>query len=203
MTVQADMLFNPTFPEHELPKERKVVIEEINRSMDATGAAAEEFFVQEAYAGTAYARPVLGYKAFIENTPREAIITYWKKYYTPDNMIMLVIGDFETVEMKATIEGVFGRFEPAARPRVHELSGGDPLTGQHRRDTVADVSSTYIKFDQGTSRVESGLRVVRPAYQLPDSGKNLSTQDCATERCTSVGNGGFCCTCHDGGVLPT
>ncbi|HWR83408.1 MAG TPA: pitrilysin family protein, partial [Candidatus Deferrimicrobium sp.] len=76
LTVQADMLFNSTIPAEELPKERKVVIEEINRDADAPGAAAEAFFVEKAYAGTDYSRPVLGYKAFIENIPREAIIDY-------------------------------------------------------------------------------------------------------------------------------
>ncbi|TET97335.1 MAG: insulinase family protein, partial [Candidatus Zixiibacteriota bacterium] len=111
LTVQADMLFNSTIPEEELPKERKIVIEEINRDTDAPGAPAEAFFMQKAYAETDYNRPVLGYKPFIENIPRDAIINYWKQYYIPRNMMVLVIGDFDSPVMKGTIKSVFGGFE--------------------------------------------------------------------------------------------
>ena len=93
LTVQSDMLFNSTLPEEELPKERKVVIEEIRRSADSPGAPANAFFTQKAYGATDYGRPVLGYEPFINNIPREAIVHYWKQYYTPDNMTALVIGE--------------------------------------------------------------------------------------------------------------
>jgi len=157
MTVQADMLFNSVFPEEELEKERKVVIEEINGSLDAPGYSAETFFTQKAYAGTGYELSTLGYREFIENIPREAIIAYYKKYYTPDNMVMLLIGDFETEAMKATVEAVFGGFKSAstdedeAASGIHERTALDiqrreHLIGQQRFDTVASVTSTRINF---------------------------------------------------------
>ncbi len=151
MTVQADMLFNSVFPEHELPKERKVVIEEINRTMDSPGYPAEQFFIKHAYAGTLYDRPVLGYRAFIENIPRKAIIDYWKRYYTPQNMTLLVIGDFDTPAMKELVTNVYGKIENPANAAVSESSKITPdttagLTGQQVFDTVATVKSTYINF---------------------------------------------------------
>lgn len=159
LTVQADMLFNSIIPEEELPKERKIVIEEINRDGDAPGAPAEEFFMQKAYTETDYNRPVLGYKSFIENIPRDAIINYWKQYYIPRNMMVLVIGDFDSPVMKRTIKSIFGGFEnppdesdtTSAERLTHEKlvevgkTGAGPV-GQQVSDTVANVTSTYINF---------------------------------------------------------
>jgi len=164
LTVQADMLFNSVIPTEELAKERKVVVEEINSSLDSPGAAADEFFTQKAYAGTPYERPVVGYASFIDNIPRGAIIDYYKRFYSPDNMIMLLIGDFETKEMKKTVSDIFGQFESSASLSKTEGSDlhdelaeakqrGHFLTGQQRYDTVANVSSTQINFSIAAPRV--------------------------------------------------
>jgi len=159
LTVQADMLFNSVFPEDELTKERKVVIEEIKRDTDAPDASMEAFFIQKAYAGTDYDQPVLGYSSFIEHIPREAIIDYWKRYYIPRNMTVLVIGDFDTPNMKEIIDSIFSGFEnPTDRSdstiaegltHEHLVESGKAVTtpvGQQVFDTVADVTSTYVNF---------------------------------------------------------
>ncbi len=153
LTVQADMLFNSIFPEEELAKERKVVLEEINRDTDAPGSAAEAFFTGKAYAGTDYDRPVLGYRSFIENISREAIIDYWKRYYVPKNMTTLIIGDFDSEVMKTTLASIFGGYvdssageSPAAGATVTATVLGTTLSGQTVLDTVANVKSTYINF---------------------------------------------------------
>ena len=160
MTVQADMLFNSTIPEDELAKERKVVIEEINRDLDSPGYVADAFFTDHAYAHTPYQRPVLGYKAFINNIPRDAIVDYWKRYYRPENMTIMAIGDFESDQMRPIIEKVFGSIPnpdvPAAKTPV-DKSGDYALHGQQRFDTVASVTSTYVNFS-----------IDGPRYDHPD-----------------------------------
>ncbi|MCK4606937.1 MAG: insulinase family protein [candidate division Zixibacteria bacterium] len=150
LTVQADMLFNSVFPEDELAKERKVVIEEIRQSADSPGAAAEGFFTSRAYGGTSYSRPVLGYESFIENIPREAIVDYWKRYYIPSNMTALIIGDFETDAMRETLASIFGTISDStaaispADTAAIEVTIGDVLVGAEVFDTLADVKSTYV-----------------------------------------------------------
>lgn len=151
MTVQADMLFNSVFPEDEFAKERKVVIEEINRDMDSPTYPAEKFFTHNAYAETDYEKSVLGYKAFIENIPREAVIDYWKRYYIPENMTLMVIGDFDSEQIKYVINNVFGKFKSDAGAATTgsfakiKISGGQ-ISGQQIFDTIANVNQTFIDF---------------------------------------------------------
>jgi len=157
LTVQADMLFNSIFPEEELAKERKVVIEEIRQSADAPGAPVDDFFTEKAYGNTVYGRPVLGYESFIANIPRAAIIDYWKTHYTADKMTALVIGDFETEAMRQTMNDIFGSIsssDQADMPspshlhqRLAETKGRtDQIVGEHLFDTVAEVRSAYVNI---------------------------------------------------------
>ncbi len=148
MTVQADMLFNAIIPESELPKERQVVLQEIKRANDAPGAAADDFFVEKAYAGTPYDRPVLGYAPFIQNITRAAIVDYWRRYYVPQRMTLLVIGDFATDRMQQTVSSIFESINPPDSLVVplSDTSDWKALVGQSTYDTVANVTSTYVNF---------------------------------------------------------
>lgn len=146
MAVQKDMLFNSVFPDSEMTKERKVVIEEISRDADAPGAPAETFFTDKAYAGTDYSRPVLGYRDFIENIPRAAVIKYWKEYYRPSRMTTLIIGDFDSNQMKASIQAMFGDIKDSAAPISSRATARETLSGQQRFDTTAAGTSTYLNF---------------------------------------------------------
>jgi zinc protease len=146
MAIQKDMLFNSIFPDSEMTKERKVVIEEINKDADAPNAAPDAFFTDKAYVGTDYSRPVLGYRAFIENIPRAAVIKYWKEYYRPSRMTTLIIGDFDSAKMKATMQAMFGDIKDSTVAPATPPAGHDPLAGQQRFDTTAAVTSTYINF---------------------------------------------------------
>ena len=156
LAVQADMLFCSTIPEDELAKERKVVIEEINSGADYPGAAAEKFYTAKAFAGTPYARPVLGYAPFIENIPRAALIDYWRRNYVPAKMSMLVVGDFQTDSMKAMIQRVFGGIKNPTDMTTEQadLIFNATIEGQNRFDTVAAVPSTYIDFSFNAPKID-------------------------------------------------
>jgi len=145
MATQADMLFNSVFPEDKYDKERKIVIEEIKQGDDSEGAPAEAFFDEKAMIGTPYTQPIIGYESIIANIPREAIIDYYKRFYAPNNMIVLMIGDFESEEMAKTVKSVFGQFPRVDLPPPPEFTY-KPLKGKDIFKTPAKTKSTYIKY---------------------------------------------------------
>ena len=50
-------------------------------------------------AKTPYALPVLGTTSTITDMTREQIYDYYKKYYIPNNMTGMIIGDFDVVHL--------------------------------------------------------------------------------------------------------
>lgn len=145
MATQADMLFNSIFPEEKFPKERKIVIEEMKKDNDAEGTVAENFFAEKSLAGTPYARPVIGYESIIANIPREAVIDYWKRFYGPNNMTVLIIGDFETALMEQMVQSIFGKFPRADLPPAPVITV-PPLSGKQVFKTAAKTKSSYINY---------------------------------------------------------
>ncbi len=165
LTLQADMLFNSVFPEVELAKERKVVIEEIKRAADRPGAIADEYFTTMAYKNTDYDRPVLGSQAFIENIPREAIIDYWRRYYIPENMTMLLIGDFEAEKMKQVVESIFGGIEPSLPLDTVAVDSTLLMARQEEREW-RKLSSQMLK-EVEVSKVEAGVTSTYIDFSFP------------------------------------
>ena len=166
--IQRDMLFNSIFPEDRFPKERKIVIEEIRKDSDSPDYIAELFHDRWAYQGSPYERPVLGYENLISTIPREEIIDYYHAYYQPNNMILLVIGDFETADMKREIEKTFGQ-HPARPLPDRPVINVPAISSEIVQSTTANI---------GETRIDVHLRLPGfrdPAYIPLASGPNCST----------------------------
>ena len=156
LDIQADQLFHSTIPESEMPKERKIVIEEIRKSNDVPSTLAEYFFDETVFEGTPYARTVLGTEEHITNMKREDIVEYYKKYYIPNNMIALIIGDFDTDQMIETYDKYFGVVEKQKMPKIDLVNFTIPA-GHKITKTKLPVEDYYID-----------LALPAPHYTDPD-----------------------------------
>jgi len=122
LDIQSDMLFNSIFPDSELAKERNIVIEEIKKDEDNIDYQVGKFFDSQVYVGTPYARPVIGYENIIATIPKEEIVRYYQTYYKPNNMIALMIGDFESEKMLDLVEKYFGNIPVQPLPITEKIS---------------------------------------------------------------------------------
>ncbi len=145
LEVQSDMLFNSIFPDSELSKERRVVIEEIKKSEDNIDYQVEKFFDSTAYKDTPYVQTVLGSEEIISSIPKKEILDYYHTYYEPNNMIALVIGDFETEEMKGLIEKYYGTQAERPLPPQAEIQFIPPA-GREVKYKKVDSQNTYVNL---------------------------------------------------------
>lgn len=111
MELHADMLLNPQIPRKELEKERKVVIEEISKTLDNPENRLYENMIQAFYVNHPYKRKVIGKKEIIENISRDEILDFYTNWYNPSNMITVVVGDVETQAVMNEIKKNFNRKE--------------------------------------------------------------------------------------------
>lgn len=143
LDIQQDMLFNSIFPEERFPKERKIVIEEIRKDSDSPDYVAELFHDRWAYQGSPYERPTLGYENLISTIARDEVIEYYHTFYQPNNMILLVIGDFDTEGIKAEIEKTFGQHPARPLPARPALTV-PAITSALVQETQADIGETRV-----------------------------------------------------------
>jgi predicted Zn-dependent peptidase len=107
LEIQAAMLFDSTIPEDKYDKERKIVLEEIAKDRSRPDYETDLAIRALSSPETAYARPVIGTYDSLAGIERERVWEYYKQRYVPENMLLLVAGDFAAREMLELVEGVY------------------------------------------------------------------------------------------------
>ena len=107
LDILTDAIQNSTFDPHELDKELQVVMEEWKRGEDSpTTRAATELF-EVAYKQHPYGRPVIGYRETVEALNRERVVNFYQRWYHPNNMTVVIVGDIDQEEARQEVERLF------------------------------------------------------------------------------------------------
>jgi zinc protease len=120
--MHADMMLHPLLPEDEIgeaydpdkgetpavKRERGVVIEEIGLYEDRPWSRVYNFVNDLMYnEDHPYRREVIGTRHIVGTIPRQAIQAYYSRWYTPQNMTTVVVGDFEFESLKVKVQKAF------------------------------------------------------------------------------------------------
>jgi len=111
LDILADAMQNSTFDPAELEKELEVVLEEIRRGEDSPSRVLSQKMFATAYDVHSYKRPVIGTDESVKSFTREKILNFYNKWYTPQNMVLVIVGDFETKKLIPQINKTFGKLE--------------------------------------------------------------------------------------------
>lgn len=133
-----------TFDPVEVDKERGVVIEEWRLGR---GASQRVFDKQWPIflAGSKYAkRQPIGEKKILETAPVERISSFYKDWYRPDNMAVIVVGDIEPAAIEKEIDQRFGDLKNPANPR-ERVNVPVPLLDDTRIDVQTDSEMTLTQ----------------------------------------------------------
>ena len=107
-----DIILNPLFPEEEIEKERKVVLEEINMNQDDPKRLILDLGVNLIYGDQPAGWPVLGTKESILNISRKDILNFMKKNYSRKNTLIVVSGKIKNEkEILESIKKYFANYE--------------------------------------------------------------------------------------------
>ena len=154
MDIQADMLFNSTLPPGKFEKERGIVIEEIGKSADRPSTQVRNHFLRTLYASTPYERPVLGTVSTITHLKRDDVLEYYRSWYVPNNMTLMVIGDFITAEM---IDLVKKKYGPHAAGHLPE----------HKQVVLTPPKTLKITRANGMGKFPDDRHYLNMGYILP------------------------------------
>lgn len=109
LELHSDMLLNPQIPRNELEKERKVVLEEISKDINTPSKKVYENLNELMYTQHPYKRKVIGSADIISTIRREEILDYFNKFYSPSNMVTLVVGDVDTQSVIEKVNTYFNK----------------------------------------------------------------------------------------------
>ena len=104
LDVLLDAVQHSLFDPEELKKEKEVVLEEYRRSLDIPENQLSWAMMALSYQKHPYGRPIIGYEETILSFDREMILAYMDKWYTPQNMVVVAVGDFEAAKALESIK---------------------------------------------------------------------------------------------------
>lgn len=107
LEVLSDMVKNPLFDEKEIEKERKVIFEEIKMYHDNPKMHVFDEIQKSLYTGTLGIN-LAGTYDTMNSIDRKKLIERFKKVYTPNNLILCVVGNAEFEDIVKFAEKNFG-----------------------------------------------------------------------------------------------
>ncbi len=103
----SQMIIFPKFNAKSIDDERQVVIEEIKRAKDNPHSQSADLLFSKIYPKHPYGHPILGYEENIKNFTPEQIKKYYQDHYYPQNMTLVISGDFQASQIKSSIHHYF------------------------------------------------------------------------------------------------
>lgn len=160
LALHGDMMTHAIIPVAELPQERKVVQEEINRANDNPSRQLYIELNKRMYGTHGYGFDTLGPKENIANIPREDILSYYHYWYQPRNFNTIIVGDISPEKAKALVEKTFPapNFKPSDKYHAPTVEAVKPTQApQALALQNPNISQAYL-----------ALAMPGPAQQSPD-----------------------------------
>ena len=104
----SDVAFHSTFPEHELQREREVIIDEINTYKDSPVDMIFDTFEDMIFEGSELGHNILGTKTSLARHNSQSIKRFISRTHTTDQMVFSTIGNFSLAKVKSVAEQYFG-----------------------------------------------------------------------------------------------
>lgn len=145
LDILSDAIQHSTFDLLEFKREREVILEEIRRGEDDPSRRLFRQTMTALYQQHPYRRPVIGYQNNIRSIQRNQMVTFFKKWYVPNRMVFIAVGDFNTDEMEGKVRNAFKEFKTSPGSPPHRI----PEPNQKETRTIlshGNFKETYLQI---------------------------------------------------------
>jgi zinc protease len=146
LTVLQDWACGLAFDEAELDKERNVVIEEWRLGRGANGRTQEKMF-PFLFGDSRYAvRLPIGNPELVSSVPRERVVDFYKKWYRPDLMSVILVGDADTSFMEEKVKAILGQVPMSDNAKTARPEYDVPLAKDKKALIITDPENSYTQI---------------------------------------------------------
>ncbi|HEX7621107.1 MAG TPA: pitrilysin family protein [Anaerolineales bacterium] len=143
LRIEADRMINSLFDEKEVASERTVVISEREGSENEPYFLLGETVQNAAFRTHPYHHEVIGDLPDLKSMSRADLYHHYRTYYSPNNALISVAGDFKTREMLTRIREIFEQIPAGVNPP--RISRPEPAAnGEHRLTVEGSGETTYL-----------------------------------------------------------
>ena len=148
LDMEADRMVNSYVKKEDLDSEMTVVRNEFERGENSPIRILWQRMVSTAYSWHNYGNSTIGARADLENVPIDRLQAFYKKYYQPDNAVLLVAGKIEPEKTLNMIAETFGKLERPTRKLIptytkEPTQDGERFVELRRTGDVQVVGAVY------------------------------------------------------------
>jgi zinc protease len=157
-----DWAFNTTLTPAEIDKERGVVLEEYRIGLGADKRMMGRFMPKMMYNSHYAKRLPIGQKDILENFTYDKVINFYKDWYRPNLMSVIVVGDIDVAEMEKKIVTHFSSYKNPKneRPRV--------------KFDVPNHAETFVAVESDPEAAFTQIQLLYKDYKEPKVVKTIS-----------------------------
>lgn len=153
----ADAVLHSTLPAEEVTKEKDVILREIDMCLDDPDQRLSQALFETAFRTHPYREPIIGHREVFAANTRDDLLAYYRARYVPNNLVLVIVGDFDPAATRAAIAEHFGS---APRVRLAPVLVPDEAPQLARRDM-------HLHEDVQVSRAGLGWQI--PGLAHPDA----------------------------------
>jgi zinc protease len=200
--LEADRLINSKIRNEDLQSEFSVVRSEFERGENSPVRVLQQRMASVCYQWHNYGKSTIGNRSDIERVPIDSLRAFYRKYYRPDNAILIVAGNFDEKKTLQWIAEYFGAIAKPTTPLPKTYTVEPPQDGD-RLTTVRRVGDT--QYVGAMYHIPAGSDPSFPAIELlsiimtdEPSGRLYKSM---IETKLSAGIGGAALALHDPGAI--
>ena len=146
MEMEADRMVGLHLSEKEVATERNVIIEERrSRTDNNPSALLEEQMGASLFLNHPYGIPVIGWQHEMAALSRADALAFYKRFYAPNNAILIVAGDVTADEVRKLAKATYGKVKPLPEVKARPRPAEPPHTAA-RRIAYADPRAGRSSF---------------------------------------------------------
>ncbi|MBN1537932.1 MAG: insulinase family protein [Anaerolineales bacterium] len=145
LRMEADRMVNSLYNEEEINSERTVIISERQGSENEPLFLLGEAMQASAFRVHPYHHEVIGDLADLRTIQREQLYQHYRSFYTPNNAVLAIAGDFNTDAMLKRIRELYEPIPAGATPRRH-FRPEPPQQGEINITVEGPGETTYIQI---------------------------------------------------------
>ena len=175
LRLEADRMTNSFVRQEDLDSEMTVVRNEFERGENSpTGVLFERVF-SAAYDWHNYGHSTIGNRSDIERVPIKRLQAFYRRYYQPDNAVLVIAGRFDKAKALALVQKYFGAIPLPERELDKTYTVEPPKDGERtvilRR--VGDVGTVIVAYHipAGAHPDFAALRVLSNVMAMESSGR--------------------------------
>ncbi len=168
MELEADRMTNLAFTAKDVETERLVILEERRMRTDNDPAGTlREHSNAALYLNHPYRRPVIGWEREIRALELADVMSFYKRWYAPNNAILVVAGDITAKQLRPLAEAAYGKIPPVdlsprARPQEPPQAAARRVTLKDKRVRIPAWSRSFLSPSHGAgdSKLADPLEVL-------------------------------------------